>query len=217
MCCVSRAIGKRPRVLVITPSKELALQVEDVCKTLGRLFHVTSTCITGRSGKRQTRRVRRLRDGADILICTPGSALDLIERKDLFLSHVSHVVLDEADTLLGFGSGFQPVIHEIFKPLLRRRAAMRPPVTQFVFVAASINDQVRGLIQNEFPNVSSISSSYLHHLLPRMKESFIYVGGNDKLSLLTAILQAGPGKVQLHSVFSVWNWFQMCVVCRLRK
>lgn len=93
---------RRPiRALVLTPTRELAAQVEDNVKTYGEFLHLESAVIFG--GVNQNPQVKALRNGVDVLIATPGRLLDLVGQGHISLAYVEILVLDEADRMLDMG------------------------------------------------------------------------------------------------------------------
>lgn len=104
------------RALVLTPTRELAIQIEEAFAAYGKYTRLKCVVIYG--GVRQNRQVEQLRRGADILIATPGRLLDLISQKIVDLGSVTHFVLDEADRMLDMG-----FVHDIKRllPLLPQR------------------------------------------------------------------------------------------------
>ena len=102
----SPAVSKAPRVLILTPTRELAAQVEASVRTYGKYLSLRSAVVFGGVGLHP--QIEKLRRGVDILVATPGRLLDLHQQKALDLSKVSIFVLDEADRMLDMG--FQPQI-----------------------------------------------------------------------------------------------------------
>ena len=94
-------MGRRIRALVLSPTRELALQISDNVKAYSQFTKLRSTAIVG--GVSQKTQERALQQGADILIATPGRLLDLMNQKHVDLQHVEILVLDEADRMLDMG------------------------------------------------------------------------------------------------------------------
>jgi ATP-dependent RNA helicase RhlE len=109
--------SRRPRALVITPTRELAAQVSESIKTYGRNLHLRSAVIFG--GVAINPQIKQLRQGLDILVATPGRLLDHAGRGTVNLSQVEILVLDEADRMLDMG--FIHDIRRILKLLARKR------------------------------------------------------------------------------------------------
>lgn len=96
-----RAESRRPKVLILAPTRELAAQIRDEIASSARHTRLRHACIFG--GVSQNPQVRALADGVEILVATPGRLLDLSESGSVKLDDVSHLVLDEADRLLDMG------------------------------------------------------------------------------------------------------------------
>lgn len=108
---------KRVRALVLTPTRELAIQVGKSVENYGRYLPLKSVVIYG--GASFNPQITRLRDGVDIIIATPGRLLDLVKKKNADLSAIEFLVLDEADRMLDMG--FIPDVREIVSLLRKRR------------------------------------------------------------------------------------------------
>ncbi|KAI6656091.1 DDX5 protein [Oopsacas minuta] len=106
-------VNHKPIFLVLTPTRELALQVQHVCLEYSALIQLRSTCIYGGSSK--SNQIRELERGCDVVVATPGRLLDLLEMRKIFLDAVSFCVLDEADRMLDMG--FEPQIRKILEQL----------------------------------------------------------------------------------------------------
>ena len=126
--------GRRPvRALILTPTRELAAQVEESVKTYGKHLPLTSTVIFG--GVKINPQIQRLRTGVDILVATPGRLLDHVSQKTLDLSTVEILVLDEADRMLDMG-----FIHDIRKIL-----ALLPKRRQNLLFSATYSSDIKRL------------------------------------------------------------------------
>ncbi|MDG1573432.1 DEAD/DEAH box helicase [Robiginitalea sp. M366] len=123
--------GFRPvRGLILTPTRELALQINDSLKAYGRFTNLRSAVIYG--GVKQNRQVDALRHGVDILVATPGRLLDLMGQGLVRLERIEYFVLDEADRMLDMG-----FIHDI-----RRVIATLPKERQSLFFSATLPDSI---------------------------------------------------------------------------
>ncbi len=134
-------LGKgRPRCLMLTPTRELAAQIEESVKTYGKYLSLTSTVIFG--GVNINPQMSRLRKPLDILVATPGRLLDLANQKAVDLSGVEILVLDEADRMLDMG-----FIRDIKKIL-----ALLPKARQNLLFSATFSDEIKvladGLLNN---------------------------------------------------------------------
>jgi ATP-dependent RNA helicase RhlE len=121
------------RALILTPTRELAAQVQQSVRTYGRHLPLTSEVIFG--GVKINPQINRLRRGVDILVATPGRLLDHVGQKTLDLARVEILVLDEADRMLDMG-----FIHDI-----RRILALLPPRRQNLLFSATYTDDIRKL------------------------------------------------------------------------
>jgi ATP-dependent RNA helicase RhlE len=121
------------RVLVVTPTRELAAQVGEDFRTYGRFLGFRSTVVFGGVGMQP--QVDALRRGVDILVATPGRLLDHAQQKTVSLAHVEILVLDEADRMLDMG-----FIHDI-----RRILALLPATRQNLLFSATFPDEIRKL------------------------------------------------------------------------
>ncbi|MBM3391751.1 MAG: DEAD/DEAH box helicase [Betaproteobacteria bacterium] len=128
----ARQRGK-PRVLVLTPTRELAAQVEESVRTYGRFLPLKTALVFGGVG--MAPQVKALKAGVDILVATPGRLLDHVGQKTADLSAVEILVLDEADRMLDMG-----FIHDIRKVL-----ALLPQQKQTLLFSATFSDEIRGL------------------------------------------------------------------------
>jgi ATP-dependent RNA helicase RhlE len=126
--------ARRPlRALIITPTRELAAQVETSVKTYGRHLKLTSTAVFGGVGLGpQTSQLRR---GVDILVATPGRLLDHLQQRNVDLSRVEILVLDEADRMLDMG----------FLPDIKRILALLPRERQNLLFSATFSDEIKSL------------------------------------------------------------------------
>jgi superfamily II DNA/RNA helicase len=127
-----KARDKQPRALVVVPTRELALQVEEQFKKLAKHSRLRSVTLYGGTGyHRQTNLLQR---GVDVIVATPGRLLDCFERKLVDLSAIQILILDEADRLLDMG--FMPQIRRVIASLPKERqtvmfsATFDPPVLQ---------------------------------------------------------------------------------------
>src|SRR5215471_13066518 len=121
------------RCLILTPTRELAAQVEDSVRTYGKHLRLSSMVMFGGVGMQP--QIDRLKRGVDILVATPGRLLDHHGQRTLDLSHVQVFVLDEADRMLEMG-----FIHDIRKVL-----AVLPPKKQSLLFSATFSDEIKAL------------------------------------------------------------------------
>ncbi len=132
-----RAKGKNPiRVLILTPTRELAAQVGESVKTYGKYMPFKSTVIFGGVGINP--QIQALRNGVDILVATPGRLLDHLSQGTLDLKHIDIFVLDEADRMLDMG----------FIKDIRRVIALLPAKRQNLLFSATYSDDIKKLCES---------------------------------------------------------------------
>lgn len=129
----SRKSANRPRALILTPTRELAIQVSDNLKLYGKYLQVKSALVFG--GVSQGNQVQEIRNGADVIVATPGRLLDLINQNIVRLHHLEILVLDEADRMLDMG----------FIRDIRKIIQLLPANRQNVFLSATMPESVRTL------------------------------------------------------------------------
>lgn len=166
-----------PRVLVLTPTRELAIQIEENFKLYGKYLKTRQTLIFG--GVSANMQISSLRKGTDIVIATPGRLLDLARQQEIKLSSVEILVLDEADTMLdmGFVNDIKKILS--FLPTKRQTlffsATMPPPIRKF---ATSI------LRENVEINVNPVSST-----AALIEQSVYHVEKPEKPKFLVSLLR----------------------------
>ena len=150
-------VNHEPIFLVLTPTRELALQVQAVCLEYAALLQLNSCCIYGGSPKGN--QIRELERGSDIVVATPGRLLDLLEMRKIYLDKVSFCVLDEADRMLDMG--FEPQIRKIMEQLR--------PDKQMLMWSATWPKDVKSLAEDFLTNyvqiyIGSIELSANHNI-----------------------------------------------------
>ncbi len=115
-----KAASKRPKALILAPTRELAAQIQREIARFAEHTHIRHTCIFG--GVNQKPQVRTLNRGVEIVVATPGRLLDLAQQNYIDLSEISHLVFDEADRLMDMG--FIRDIRKIVKLLPRKRQSL---------------------------------------------------------------------------------------------
>ncbi|MCT9072019.1 DEAD/DEAH box helicase [Cupriavidus gilardii] len=140
------ARGERPRIraLVLTPTRELAAQVEESVRNYGKYLRLRSMVMFGGVGIHP--QIDQLKRGVDIVVATPGRLLDHVGQRTIDLSHVEMLVLDEADRMLDMG-----FIHDIRKIL-----NVLPPKRQNLLFSATFSDEIRALADRLLDNPASI-------------------------------------------------------------
>ena len=183
--------GKAIRALVLTPTRELAAQIEESAKDYGKYLSLQSTVVFGGVGmKPQVDRVKR---GVDVLVATPGRLLDLQGQGLLDLSSIEILVLDEADRMLDMG-----FIHDVKKVL-----AMVPKDKQSLLFSATFSDEIRDLAATLLKNPQSIQVTPSNTTVQRISQVIHPVGRGKKKEVLVHI-------INLH------NWSQVLVFTRTK-
>jgi ATP-dependent RNA helicase RhlE len=164
------------RVLVMTPTRELAAQVGESFRTYGKFLNLSHALVFGGVG--QGPQVKSLRRGVDVLIATPGRLLDLMRQGHLNLNTVEVFVLDEADRMLDMG----------FIPDIRKVIAALPKKRQALLFSATMAPQIRQLATTLLNDPISISVAAPAETAANIDERVHFVNSNDKRGLLAEIL-----------------------------
>ncbi|MDQ3264991.1 MAG: DEAD/DEAH box helicase, partial [Myxococcota bacterium] len=172
-----RGPGKHVRCLVLTPTRELAAQVDESFRVYGRQLTLRSTVIFGGVG--QTAQVAELRRGVDVLVATPGRLLDLCQQGLVSLKHVEVYVLDEADRMLDMG----------FLPDVRRITAMLPKERQTLFFSATMPPDITDLAKKILIDPVRVEVTPVSSTAERVEQHVYFVRKDDKRDLLVELLQ----------------------------
>ncbi len=189
--------GKAPRALVLTPTRELAAQVAESVRDYGRHLPLRSVTIHG--GVSINPQTKRLRQGVDVLIATPGRLLDHLGQGNLDLSAVETLVLDEADRMLDMG----------FLPDIRRLLAVLPGQRQTLLFSATFSAEIKRLAQGLLkdpqvievarPNASAALVSQRVHLVDRDRKrallSYLIGSGNWRQVLVFTRTKHGANRL----------------------
>ena len=179
------------RALVLTPTRELAAQVEESVRTYGKNLSLTSTVVFGGVG--MSPQISAMKRGVDILVATPGRLLDLQGQGFLDLSTVQILVLDEADRMLDMG-----FIHDVKKIL-----ALVPKEKQSLLFSATFSDEIRDLANNLLKDPLSIQVTPRNTTVQRITQVIHPVGRGKKKALLAHIINEH-------------NWSQVLVFTRTK-
>lgn len=173
-----RSVTRRGiRTLILTPTRELAIQISDNFKTYGKFLQLRHLAIFG--GVPQGKQVASLKNGVDILIATPGRLLDLIGQGFLNLSKIEILVLDEADRMLDMG-----FVHDV-KKILTRVPAKR----QTLFFSATMPQSIRKFAHSILNQPKEINVTPVSSTAQTVKQSVYFVEKKEKLNLLVNILE----------------------------
>ena len=183
--------GVAIRALVLTPTRELAAQVEESARVYGKHLSLTSAVIFGGVGMNP--QINAMKRGVDILVATPGRLLDLQQQGFLDLSGVQMLILDEADRMLDMG-----FIHDVKKIL-----ALVPSEKQSLLFSATFSDEIRDLANNLLKDPQSIQVTPRNTTVQRISQVIHPVGRGKKKALLVHII-------------SKHNWSQVLVFTRTK-
>lgn len=186
---IQRLAQSRGRMtgLVILPTRELALQVNEMLKKLGETIGLRTAIIIG--GESMGRQVRMLRQNPQITIATPGRLIDHLENKNLTLSTVGILVLDEADRMLDMG--FAPQIKKILQRV--------PKARQTMLFSATMPDEIVAIARSYMSLPLRIEVAPSGTLVKAVTQELFFVGRQDKHHLLRSILSQYTGSVLVFS------------------
>lgn len=171
------------QVLILTPTRELAIQVAEAVYRYGGGRGVRVLPIYG--GQSYDRQIRRLQKGVQIVVGTPGRTLDLIQKGSLDLSGVRYLVLDEADEMLKMG-----FIEDIEAIL----SATDPDQRQTSLFSATFTDTIRHLAQKYMRDPQHVSIEYEVATVTNVIQRYYVVEEKDKIAALSRLLEMEPQK-----------------------
>ena len=181
----------RPRCLVLTPTRELAAQVEESVRTYGKHVQIKSMVIYGGVGIQP--QVAQLRKRVDMLVATPGRLLDHAGQKTLDLSGVEILVLDEGDRMLDMG----------FIRDIKRILALMPKVRQSMLFSATFSEEVRALAGQLLNKPGHVDVAPRNTASELVQQTVHMVGKNQKRDLLSHLIREN-------------NWGQVLVFTRTK-
>jgi ATP-dependent RNA helicase RhlE len=164
------------KALILTPTRELALQIKESLDTYGKFTGLKHAVIFG--GVSQQTQVNTLRRGVDILVATPGRLLDLMDQRFVNLSNIRHLILDEADTMLDMG-----FVHDVKKII-----AKVPRQRQTLFFSATMAPAIRQLANTILMNPVSIEITPVSSTAETVRQAVYFVQKSNKQSLLKHLL-----------------------------
>ncbi len=164
------------QALVLTPTRELAIQIEESFKAYGKYLNLRHLVIFG--GVSQVAQVNALRRGVDILVATPGRLLDLMNQGHISLRDIKFFVLDEADRMLDMG-----FVHDV-----KRVIAKLPAKRQTLFFSATMPPEIQQLANVLLTNPVKVAVTPVSSTVEIIQQSLYFVEKQDKNSLLKHIL-----------------------------
>ena len=183
---------RKVRALVLTPTRELAQQVEDSVRTYGSNLKLRSLAVYGGMGIGP--QIRQMKQGVDVLVATPGRLMDHMERGTVDLSNVETLILDEADRMLDMG--FLPAIEKIVKAL--------PSTRQTLLFSATFSAPIEKLARKFMREPEVIETAARNATADQIDQSAYMVDSNRKRELLTHLI-------------GTENWGQVLVFTRTKR
>ncbi|MEO0331479.1 MAG: DEAD/DEAH box helicase [Bacteroidota bacterium] len=168
---------RKIKALVVTPTRELAIQIDESFSAYGRFTNVKNTVIFG--GVKQGTQVQALQRGVDVLVATPGRLLDLMNQGIITLKDIEYFVLDEADQMLDMG-----FIHDI-----RKIIARLPEQRQSLFFSATLPPESLNLSRKILGNPEKVTIKPEQTTAEKVQQSVYFVEKKSKAKLLIHLLQ----------------------------
>ncbi len=168
--------GKGPHALVVTPTRELAQQIDDVCKVVCKKTHQKVAIVMG--GAKFKPQIDALARGVDLLVATPGRLIDLMQRKQVNLAGVRVLVLDEADRMLDMG--FWPSVRQIVRACPKKR--------QTLLFSATIPPSIKPTVDAMLDDPVQVEISTIGETAETVEEALMPVVPGQKTALLEALI-----------------------------
>lgn len=165
------------KALILTPTRELAIQIEESFRAYGKFLDLRHAVIFG--GVSQYNQVKALRQGIDILVATPGRLLDLLNQRHLTLRDIEFFVLDEADRMLDMG-----FVHDV-----KRVIAQLPAKRQTLFFSATMPPEIQQLAGMLLKNPAKVEVTPVSSTADTVQQSLYYVEKQNKKALLVHVLK----------------------------
>jgi ATP-dependent RNA helicase RhlE len=168
---------RKIKALIVTPTRELAIQIADSFSAYGHFTGIKNTVIFG--GVKQSSQVKILKSGVDVLVATPGRLLDLTQQGFVSFRDIEYFVLDEADQMLDMG-----FIHDIKKII-----AKLPPRRQSLFFSATMPPNIIELSRKILGDYDRVTIKPEQATAEKVKQAVYFVPKNAKIKLLVHLLQ----------------------------
>jgi ATP-dependent RNA helicase RhlE len=169
--------GDTPLVLILTPTRELAQQIDENIREYGKYVNTRSVVVVG--GVSSGQQINRIRKGVDFVVATPGRLIDLVEQRELDLRDVEFFILDEADRMLDMG-----FVHDV-----RRISDWVPRPRQTLLFSATMTNQVASLASTVQTNAQTVSVAPPATVADNIDQRVMYVDKADKPELLLDLLR----------------------------
>ena len=179
------------RCLILTPTRELAIQVHESVRTYGKHVPLRSFVVYG--GININPQIEELRKGVEILVATPGRLLDLVGQKAVNLGKVQILVLDEGDRMLDMG----------FIPDIKRIIALLPAVRQTMLFSATFSDEIRKLSSQFLKDPATVEVARRNTPVEAITQYVHLIDANRKRELLSHLVKKN-------------DWMQVLVFCKTK-
>ncbi len=170
------------RVLILSPTRELAQQIETAVRTYGGSMGLRTACVVG--GVPIKRQINALKNGVDILVATPGRLEDLFSQRVVKLDKIETVVLDEADQMLDIG----------FMPAIRRILGHTPKKRQTLLFSATMPKEIKALSHDHLKDPVEVAVAAVAATADRIDQSVMHMQAGDKPSAIAKLVKTHPGK-----------------------
>jgi ATP-dependent RNA helicase RhlE len=184
---IQKLMASNQSALIILPTRELALQVEESLIRIARCFNLRSAVLIG--GQNMNKQLRDLKSNPRIIISTPGRLIDHLERKTIKLDRVGILVLDEADRMLDMG--FEPQVKRILQEVPKERQTMLFSATMPVEIVKIANQYMKTPLRVEVAPAGSATENVTHEIF--------FVSDRSKLALMESILKERQGSILVFS------------------
>ena len=171
-------VPRQPRALILTPTRELAVQIADNIRLYGQYLNIRHTLVFGGVG--EVPQIRSLAAGTDIVVATPGRLLDLMEQRHLSLERVEIFVLDEADRMLDMG----------FAPAVKRVLAKLPTRRQSLLFSATMPESIRSLANSFLLDPVRVEVAPVSSTADKIDQRVCRVARANKHALLVHLLKS---------------------------
>ena len=168
---------KQAKALILAPTRELAVQIEESLRNYGRFLNLKMTVILG--GVNQNTQVRNMSKGVDILVSTPGRLLDLVQQKFVRLDAVTHFIVDEADRMLDMG----------FIRDVRKLVAYLPKDRQSMLFSATMPEDIARLVHEMMRSPEKIEIAPQGRTADRITQKLYIVPAQQKRQMLSELLK----------------------------
>lgn len=174
---------QRPvRVLILSPTRELAAQINKSVRDYGGRLPLKTTCVVG--GVPIKRQIGALKGGVDFLVATPGRLEDLVAQKAVRLDQVETVVLDEADQMLDIG----------FLPAIRRILKLLPKQRQTLLFSATMPKEIKALSVDHLVNPVEVAVTPVAKTADKIAQSVMHLPPDGKVNAMVKLAKTHPGK-----------------------